>query len=58
MLEDYEASNRPVTVQEPHIKVFPELVSASYLGRREIICRKLVFERYYTPLAFTKVSAG
>jgi hypothetical protein len=31
MLEDCEASNRPVSVQQPHFKVFPEFVGASYM---------------------------
>jgi len=52
MLEDCEASNRPVKVQEPHFKVFPEFVGASYLRRYEIFCRKLVLERHYTAAAF------
>jgi len=52
MLEDCAASNRPVKVQEPHFKVFPEFVGASYLRRYEIFCRKLVLERYYTAAAF------
>jgi len=52
MLEDCEASNRPVSVQEPHFKVFPEFVKASYLKRYEIFCRKLVLERHYTSAAF------
>ena len=52
MLEDCEASNRPVSVQEPHFKVFPEFVKASYMKRYEIFCRKLVLERHYTSAAF------
>jgi len=52
MLEDCEASNRPVKVQEPHFKVFPEFVGASYLRRYEIFCRKLVLERHYSAAAF------
>jgi len=52
MLEDCDASNRPVKVQEPHFKVFPEFVGASYLRRYEIFCRKLVLERHYTAAAF------
>lgn len=52
MLEDCEASNRPVKVQEPHFKVFPEFVGASYMRRYEIFCRKLVLERHYTAAAF------
>jgi hypothetical protein len=52
MLEDCEASNRPVGVQEPHFKVFPEFVGASYMKRYELFCRKLVLERHYTASAF------
>lgn len=52
MLEDCAASNRPVKVQEPHFKVFPEFVGASYLSRYELFCRKLVLERHYAAAAF------
>jgi len=52
MLEDCEASNRPVGVREPHFKVFPEFVNASYMRRYELFCRKLVLERHYTASAF------
>jgi hypothetical protein len=52
MLEDRAASNRPVKVKEPHFKVFPEFVGASYMRRYEIFCRKLVLERHYTVAAF------
>lgn len=52
MLEDCDASKRPVTVQEPHFKVFPEFRGASYMRRYEIFCRKLVLERHYTSAAF------
>jgi hypothetical protein len=31
MLEDCDASNQAVSVQEPHFKVFPEFVGASYM---------------------------
>ena len=59
MLEDCEASNRPVGVQEPHFKVFPEFVGASYMRRYELFCRKLVLERHYTASAFiTSASQG
>ena len=57
MLEDCEASNRPVTVQEPHFKVFPEFVGASYMRRYELLCRKLVLERHYTASAFITSSS-
>jgi hypothetical protein len=52
MLEDCDASNRPVGVQEPHFKVLPEYVGASYMRRYEIFCRKLVLERHYSAAAF------
>ena len=52
MLEDSDASNRAVRVKEPHFKVFPEFVGASYIKRYELFCRKLVLERQYTASAF------
>lgn len=52
MLEDCEASNRPVRVPEPHFKVFPEFVGASYMKRYELFCRKLVLERHYSAAGF------
>ncbi len=57
MLEDCEASNRPVKVQEPHFRVFPDFVGASYLRRYELFCRKLVLERHYTTAAFIASTA-
>jgi len=60
MLEDCEASNKPVGVQEPHFKVFPEFRTASYMRRYELFCRKLILERHYTSSAFitSKVQDG
>ena len=52
MLEDCDASNRPVRVKEPHFKVFPEFVGASYMKRYELFCRKLILERHYTSASF------
>ena len=52
MLEDCPASRRPVRVSEPHFKVFPEFVGASYAARYELFCRRLVLERHYTSAAF------
>ncbi len=57
MLEDCDASNRPVGVQEPHFKVLPEFVGASYMRRYELFCRKLVLERHYTASAFITSSS-
>lgn len=52
MLEDCKSSTRPVRVKEPHFKVFPEFVGASYMRRYELFCRKLVLERHYTAASF------
>ena len=51
MLEDCEASQRPVRVREPHFEVFPEFADASYAKRYELFCRKLVRERHYSASA-------
>src|SRR3990170_3972653 len=47
LLEDCPESQKPVRVQEPHFRVFPEFVNASYARRYELFCRKLVRERHY-----------
>jgi len=52
MLEDCEASNRPVRIREPHFNVLPEFVGASYMKRYELFCHKLVLERHYTAASF------
>jgi len=52
MLEDCQASKRPVKVREPHFKVFPEFIGASYMKRYELFCRKLILERHYTSSSF------
>lgn len=57
MLEDCEASNRPVAVHEPHFKVSPEFLGASYKRRYELFCRKLVLERHYSASAFITSSS-
>ncbi len=57
MLEDCDACNRPIKVQEPHFKVFPEFAGASYMRRYELFCRRLVLERHYTAAAFVSSTA-
>jgi hypothetical protein len=52
MLEDCPGSNRPVKVKEPHFRVFPEFIGASYKKRYELLCRKLILERHYTSVCF------
>lgn len=56
-LEDCPQSQRPVRVEEPHFKVFPEFVDASYARRYEWFCRKLVRERHYDGTAFLMSSS-
>ncbi len=52
LLEDCPESRKPVRVQEPHFKVFPEFINASYGKRYELFCRKLVRENHYNVAAF------
>ena len=52
ILEDCPASQRPVKPREPHFKVFPEFANASYTGRYELFCRRLVRERKYDAACF------
>jgi hypothetical protein len=52
MLEDCAESQKPVKVKQPHFKVFPEFVNASYRKRYELFCRKLVRERHYNVASF------
>lgn len=57
LLEDCDASRRPVSVAEPHFKVFPEFKEASYARRYELFCRKLARERHYDAPAFLMAEA-
>lgn len=52
LLEDCASSTRPVSVKEPHFKVFPEFKDSSYAKRYELFCRRLVLERHYDHAAF------
>jgi hypothetical protein len=52
LLEDCPESRSAVKVKEPHFKVFPEFIGASYAKRYELFCRKLVRERHYNSAAF------
>ncbi len=47
ILEDCPRSQSPVSVKEPHFKVFPEFQNASYAQRYEILLTKLLRERLY-----------
>ena len=52
LLEDCDASRKPVGVEEPHFKVFPEFRDASYMRRYEILLQKLVRDQLYDAAAF------
>lgn len=47
LLEECEASTRPVRPKEPHFKVFEEFRDASYAQRYDLLLTKLVRERLY-----------
>ena len=47
LLEDTPKSNKPVSVKEPHYKVFGEYKAASYATRYELFLTKLVRSRLY-----------
>ena len=58
VLEDCPDSRSPVKVKQPHYKVFPEFIGASYAKRYEILMLKLLRERLYdgASLILTKAS--
>jgi hypothetical protein len=47
ILEDCPKSRSPVSVREPHFKVFPEFANASYVRRYELLLTKLLRDRLY-----------
>jgi hypothetical protein len=51
LLEDCDASQRPVGVAEPHFKVFHEFKDSSYAKRYEILLRKLRLENLFNETA-------
>ena len=52
LLEDSDASTRPVRAAEPHFAVFDEFREASYKRRYELFCQRLVRERLYNSTCF------
>ncbi len=48
VLEDCAASRKPVKTRSPHFPVFPEFNGASSANRYEVLCKKLMRERYYS----------
>lgn len=52
LVEDSPKSQSPVKVKEPHFKVFPEFVGASYAKRYELLLTKLIRSRLYDAACF------
>jgi hypothetical protein len=52
LLEDSEASTKPVRAPEPHFSVFEEFREASYKRRYELFCQRLIRERLYNGVCF------
>jgi hypothetical protein len=48
LVEEAEASTRPLKPRSPHFPVFEEFRQASYIERYQILCTKLVRERLYS----------
>lgn len=51
LVEDIEASRRPVTAHSPHFPIMRDFEATSYLERYDILCRRLVQEQLYTAAA-------
>lgn len=58
LLEDCPGSLRPVGIEEPHFKVFPEFQETSYAQRYEMLCNRLVRERLYDAACFLMSSTA
>ncbi|MEZ5441819.1 MAG: PaeR7I family type II restriction endonuclease [Lysobacterales bacterium] len=58
LLEDCAASRAPVSVREPHFKVFQEFRNASYAERYRILCERLVERQLYAAAALVLTSGG
>lgn len=51
MVEDAAKSRAPVRNRSPHFGVFKEFQGASYLGRYDILCQRLMQEQLYSSAA-------
>ncbi len=60
LLEDCSDSRKPVSVDEPHYRVFREFTGASYAERYRILCERLMTRRLYSAaaLVLSEQSAG
>jgi hypothetical protein len=52
LLEDCPATRAQNRVKEPHFKVSPEFMNASFVKRYELFCRRLVSEGFYTAAVY------
>lgn len=53
LLEDCPKVHTPVKISEPHFKADKVFEKASYARRYELLCRRLVLERYYDGACLT-----
>jgi hypothetical protein len=58
LLEECEASLRPVRCDEPHFPVFEEFRDASYARRYQILCERLVERQLYSAAALELTPTG
>lgn len=58
LLEDCDASTRPVRCDEPHFPVFAEFRDASYARRYQILCERLVERLLYSAAALELTPTG
>lgn len=58
LMEDSPAAWHPVGVEEPHYKVSPPFVGASYAERYRLLCERLISERHYQGAALVLSDAA
>jgi len=58
LLEECDASMRPVRCDEPHFPVFEEFRDASYARRYQILCERLVERQLYSAAALELTPTG
>lgn len=51
LLEECDASTRPIRCDEPHFRVFDEFRDASYARRYQLLCERLVERQLYSAAA-------
>jgi hypothetical protein len=57
LLEEAPGSTKPVKSREPFYNIDPAFKNASYKGRYEVLCRRLMLERLYDAVCFVTASA-